>query len=190
MWSHYASDSKLQCPQDQRLRPINPNLTQCMCAWLSGAVHCSWALCCEWCSLSRHDLWPFTMPPPLAWQRPPVLSVSCTVWLEESVWKVVDCVVLHPHRKWVVVGVWWDVIVCLLVWLSVWSVKISWGMGLLEEQHGVVVSVFWPQPLPFNHIRCRGVAAIAGSVYSMDRKLGWKGGHTHTGYVLTCIMIM
>ena len=35
------------------------------------------------------------------------------------------------------------------------------------------------QPLSFNHGRCRGVAARAGSVhliYSMDRKLGWKGG--------------
>ena len=39
------------------------------------------------------------------------------------------------------------------------------------------------QPLSFNHVRCRGVAARAGSVhliYSMDRKLGRKGGaRTH-----------
>ena len=35
------------------------------------------------------------------------------------------------------------------------------------------------QPLLFNHVRCRGVAARAGSmhlIYSMDWKLGWKGG--------------
>ena len=35
------------------------------------------------------------------------------------------------------------------------------------------------QPLTFSHVRCRGVAARAGSVhliYSMDRKLGSKGG--------------
>ena len=39
------------------------------------------------------------------------------------------------------------------------------------------------QPLSFNHVHCRGVAARAGSVhliYSIDRKLGQKGGdRTH-----------
>ena len=70
-----------------------------------------------------------------------------TVW-----WVEVD--LLHPCRKWVVVGVWWNVIdfiVCLLVLISSigivcrllvgfqWSVKISWRMGLLKEQDGAVV---------------------------------------------------
>ena len=31
------------------------------------------------------------------------------------------------------------------------------------------------QPLSFNHIRCRGVAARAGSVHLIYSKLGWKG---------------
>ena len=60
----------------------------------------------------------------------------------------------------VVLGVWWnatDVIVCL--WccpghavLQVmfvdfwWSVEISWTTGLLEEQDGAVVGVFWTLP--------------------------------------------
>ena len=37
------------------------------------------------------------------------------------------------------------------------------------------------QPHPFNHVRCRGVAAKARSVYlSIDKKLGHKGGtRTH-----------
>ena len=32
------------------------------------------------------------------------------------------------------------------------------------------------QPLSFNHVRCRGVAARAGSVHLIYRKLGRKGG--------------
>ena len=31
------------------------------------------------------------------------------------------------------------------------------------------------QPLSFNHVRCRGLAASVHLVYSMDWKLGWKG---------------
>ena len=41
----------------------------------------------------------------------------------------------------------------------------------MKDIHGVKGN----QPLSFNHVRCRGVAARAGSVhliYSMDRKLG------------------
>ena len=45
-----------------------------------------------------------------------------------------------------------DVIVCLLVLTMLLfvdfqlSVKFSWRMGLLEEQEGAVVGVFWPLP--------------------------------------------
>ena len=58
----------------------------------------------------------------------------------------------HLRRKW---GWWWNVIVCLLVlsWLLLalfvdfrWSVKISWIMGVLEEEDGAVVGVSWPLP--------------------------------------------
>ena len=35
----------------------------CRPCWFGGSGH----------ALSRHDLWPFTMPPPLAWQRPSTL---------------------------------------------------------------------------------------------------------------------
>ena len=98
--------------------------------------------------------------------------MAVTVWLEEmlsvcerllSVWRWTysthagsECVV--------VVGVWWnviDVIVCLLVLTRPcctidtvcgllvgfqWLVQISWRMGLLEEQEGAVVGVFWLLP--------------------------------------------
>ena len=39
---------------------------------------------------------------------------------------------------------------CILLALFVdfwWSVKISWRMGLLEEQDGAVMGVFWPSLL-------------------------------------------
>ena len=58
----------------------------------------------------------------------------------------------------VVVGVWWNVI-DVIVWHAIgivcgllvgfqWSITISWRMGVLEEQDGVVVGVFWPSQLP------------------------------------------
>ena len=42
------------------------------------------------------------------------------------------------------------------------------------------------QLLSFNHVGCRGVAARAESVYSMDRKLDWKEGpeHIHNSTIL------
>ena len=103
-----------------------------------------------------------------AWQRPssPVQSVN-EVEENSLAGSVLNCVELdlfHPHRKLVVVGVWWNVIDCafwclpgtigIVCGLPVgfqWSVKISWQMGLLEEQDGTVVGVFWlllSGPLP------------------------------------------
>ena len=61
----------------------------------------------------------------------------------------------------VVVGVWWNVIVCLLVLSRLcctigivsglpvgfwWLVEISWRTGPLAEQDGAVVGVFWALP--------------------------------------------
>ena len=70
--------------------------------------------------------------------------------------KVVDCVevnLLHPHRKWVVWLVWWNVIVYLLV-LSrlcctsgiVCGLLVGFCQNFLDvlEQDGEVVVVFWP----------------------------------------------
>ena len=98
-------------------------------------------------------------------------GMAGTVWMEErliSLWKVVDCVevdLLHPRRKWVVWLRWGyviDVFVCLFVLFRLsctsgivcgllvcfrWSVKIFWIMGVLKEQDGAVVDVFWLHPV-------------------------------------------
>ena len=64
----------------------------------------------------------------------------------------------------VVVGDVIDVIVCLLVLSrlsctvcglpvgSWWSVKISWGVSVLEEEDSAVVGVFWPHLYSFRSI--------------------------------------
>ena len=64
----------------------------------------------------------------------------------------------------IVLGVWWsgtDIIVCILILLRLccvsgnvcglpvgfrWSVNFSWRVGVLEEQDGVVLGVYWPLP--------------------------------------------
>ena len=66
---------------------------------------------------------------------------------------------LHPHRKCVVVEVWRNIIVSLLVLTRLllafqWSVKISWRMGLLEEQDDAIVGVFWPLFQSIEYIKC------------------------------------
>ena len=93
-------------------------------------------------------------------------------WWAQSGWRrgcqVVYCVkvdLLHPLRKWVV-WLWWgnviDVIEHLLVLSRLcctsgivcglplgfrWSVKISWRMGVFEEQDGgTAVGVLWSLP--------------------------------------------
>ena len=71
--------------------------------------------------------------------------------------RVVDCVevdLLHPHRMLVLwcggmlltsLCAFWCASGIVLVGF-LWSVKISWRKGILEEQDSAVVGVFWPLP--------------------------------------------
>ena len=73
-----------------------------------------------------------------------------TVWLEErlSVCERLLIVWMQEVGCEVVVG---DIIVCLLVLSRLCSTVcglpvVSWRMGVLDEQDGAVVGVFWPLP--------------------------------------------
>ena len=78
-------------------------------------------------------------------------------WRLEAV-SVVEVDLLHPRRKWVVVGVWWNVIniVCLLVSTRLCcTIDIVCGLPvvgqnfleILEEQDGAVVVCSGPSPV-------------------------------------------
>ena len=121
-----------------------------------------WTLPCPSIGLAEASYWPVGIYVVWLEER---LSLCC--WLCGGGFapptQEVDCVV--------VVGVWWNVIVCLLVLTRLYctigivcgllvgfrqSVKISWWMGILEEQDGAVVGVFWPRPAsgPLSIIKC------------------------------------
>ena len=91
-----------------------------------------------------------------------------TFLLEQQ--KVVDCVevvLLQEVGCVIVMGVWWNVVevmVCpsgVIVALLVdfrWSVKISWGMAVLEQQYccgSVLAPLFQPSFWFIEYVKCR-----------------------------------
>ena len=85
-----------------------------------------------------------------------------TVWLEERLSvceRLLIMDLLHPCKKWVV-WLWWGCggmsssvpfevaqMCCTIGIVDFrWSVKNSWRMGLVEEQDGTIVGVFWTLP--------------------------------------------
>ena len=176
MWSggareHYASEIKLpwtkssNCPRSKVLTsgtkksliwregvPCRPCAVHVCANYLGCALLVGW----EWaCSPSA---WPLTVGhAPQEWNGGHSLAAGEAV----SVWNVVDCVLLHPRRKWVV-WLWWGCggmgLCCTIgIGLPVVSQNFSengppWGTGwcccgcVLAPPLSILIAHFRPHP--------------------------------------------
>ena len=113
---------RVQC----RLWSLKLGLAFWSCALLAGPVHVG-----SGHALSLSDLWPFTTPPPLAWQSP-VQSVNDPGRHSLSVWRLLRWT-CSTHAGSGLCGCVINIIVCLLVltrhclWTSSGLLVVGWN---------------------------------------------------------------